>query len=382
MRPSLSAIVRKVLIESIADEAVSVDPPVTLIRQGREQDLEGPGGSFKRDPQSIRSLSDAEKTLAYVSQPSWKARVIRHFAFLDSHADVGDVQVRPIVLDDPTHLPSEISNPGNKQGGMGRLLVVDSDRGERLLGQIGARTGRVSSVKDTDRQLQSDITLVPIMGSAHITPVSQETLPSPWILIHSLFDNVYSLSLPQLDRVFDGVEAVVKNERAGIPKLSISALINCGWSDNVFTLIMQGRDAGSRYAFYKQMGQFASIPVGKKLKGPTTVPARPGMSTIASTVRRSTIDAVSEILTTCIVKSGGFKPHRERIKDLPDWLLKSDYDYSKGIQTAQISSQERRKFEEMLNNDLDRIEQIVNGGDVRDAMASDLVGKVIFFWIH
>jgi len=412
MRPTLSSLVRSVLLseshevlassKSAADETVIVDAPVAKFHP--------PGArpnpnSYATEKDQLQISQDASKTLRYISTDKWRDAVIRQFKFLDRHEKVGDVQVRPVVIDDSGHIPSKMIPPGT-MGSAARALVVDGAEGEGLLRQISVRDDNVRVDRDARRRVLSqasaevgdlavemtirdNITVVPIMGHSVITDPTPDNLPSAWMVVHSIFDNVFSATLPGINGLVAELQAILSPNYVTPPNASIGALLNCGWGENLHTLIMQHRDAENIYDFHRRTGMQAGVPVGKKIVEPVR-PKKAGERSLQLLTYRPTSDYIAEILTICAVKPQGLQMKRELIKDLPGWLLLHDYysRYRKGISDQDregyrgITPEIRQELEGLLLRDLNAIEAVVKGATVRDTMVADLVGKVMFIFVH
>jgi len=106
MRPTLSALVRQVLLEaSSADEAVLVQP--TQLRVSDDPNARMAYLLSPFSPDDEESVSSArertrevvKKAHAYVNTDRWREAVVRTYTFLDQHKDVRDVVVLPIAAD-------------------------------------------------------------------------------------------------------------------------------------------------------------------------------------------------------------------------------------------------------------------------------------------
>lgn len=408
MRPTLSSLVRSVLLseshevlassKSAADETVIVDAPVSKFHPpGTRPD------SYATEEDQLRISQDASKTLRYINTDKWRDAVIRQFKFLDRHEKVGDVQVRPVVIDDIGHIPGKLTGLGTR-GSSGRALVVDGAEGEGLLRQISVRDDNVRVDRDARRRVLSqasaevgdlavemtirdNITVVPIMGRQNIASPTPDNLPSAWMVVHSIFDNLHSATLPGINGLVAELEGILALDYAN-SKASIGALLNCGWGENLHTLIMQHRDARSIYDFHGRTGMQAGVPVGKKIVEPAR-PKKVGERSLQLLTDRPLSDYIAEILTICAVKPQGLQMKRDLIKDLPDWLLLNDYvRYRKGISDQdyegyrETTPEIRQELEGLLLRDLNAIEAVVKGTTVRDTMVADLVGKVMFIFVH
>ena len=315
------------------------------------------------------------------------------------------MQVRPVVIDDLSHIPARIKTPPGTRGSSGRVLVVDGAEGESLLRQISVRDDNVRVDRDARRRalsqasaevgdlavemtIRDNITVVPIMGHQNVAAPTPGNLPSAWMVVHSIFDNLRSATLPGINGLVAELEGILALDYVS-SKASIGALLNCGWGENLHTLIMQHRDAEDIYDFYGRSAMQAGVPVGKKIVG-TVRPKKAGERSLQLLTDRPLSDYIAEILTICAVKPQGLQMKRELIKDLPDWLLLNDYyrRYRKGISDQDhegyggTTPEIRQELEGLLLRDLNSIEAVVKGATVRDTMVADLVGKVMFIFIH
>jgi hypothetical protein len=208
------------------------------------------------------------------------------------------------------------------------------------------------------------------------------------MVVHSIFDNLHSATLPGINGLVAELEGILSLDYAS-SKVSIGALLNCGWGENLHTLVMQHRDVEGIYGFQGRTAMQAGVPVGKKIVEPVR-PKKAGERSLELLTDRPLSDYIAEILTICAVKPQGLQMKRDLVKDLPDWLLLNDYvEYRKGISDQDLKRYKlgptpeiRQELEGLLLRDLNAIEAVVKGTTVRDTMVADLVGKVMFIFVH
>ena len=365
MRPTLSALVHQVLLteESAADEAVQVHP-APLLQSDDENSL------------------GAKRSQAYLNTQKWRDAVMRHYAFLDSHSDVGDVIVRPIagsekgVGDALGRLvtPASISQR--------RIHVLDQREAAGILSPLGIDIGKPGP---------RDIVFVPVVGAGFGVPVNPNMLPSAWIIVHSMFDvqlsSGMSPHMPKCSRSLTVLEMcfekLFNHQRGG----SIPLLLNCGWSENAFHMVVAAhkRSSNEWEGFYNSLADdFEMPPIGKLYKSHSDVPVNPGMGGEGGTnyVFRGSSDVFAEIMTIAVVKPEGVKFVMDRFDQIPDEFVVDDGVYNKivGPNQRSLTSDERKRIRQAVEEQLVAIRVITR--DMRDRLASDLAGKVIFFSVH
>jgi hypothetical protein len=365
MRPTLSALVHRVLLteELAADEAVQVHP-APLLQTDDEISL------------------GAKRSQAYVNTEQWRNAVMRHYAFLDSHSDVGDVIVRPIagsekgVGDALGRLvtPASISQR--------RIHVLDQREAAGILSPLGIDIGKPG---------QRDIVFVPVVGAGFGALANPNMLPSAWIIVHSMFDvqlsSGMSPHMPKCSQALIVLEMFFDKLFSHQSGGSIPLLLNCGWSENAFHMVVAAHKRSSnewRGVYNALADDFEMPPIGKLYKSHSDVPVNPGMGGEGGSfyVFRGSSDVFAEIMTIAVVKPEGVKFVMDRFDQIPDEFVVDDGVHSKivGPDQRSLTSDERKRIRQEVEEQLDTIRVITR--DMRDRLASDLAGKVIFFSVH
>jgi hypothetical protein len=385
MRPSLSLLVRSVLLEeshevleseAAADEAVDVKPAQIKTSYGGDK--------------------TAEKAHQYVNTEKWRDAVMRTYSFLDKHDAVGDVIVIPIAIDFRSFrnlLPTRVDD---------RLRSWVTDRhaaGETLV--------RIGGDRDDIPRVQNNaITVVPLVG---MYGRSADTLPSAWMLVHGMFDRGMQ-DLPACREASQEIRGLLKAIDPRNDSLSpIPLLLNCGWSENSFHMVTAAihHTADKRGTYYRDVlsHKLSSPVVGKKYKSHEDVSIRDEMP--ASTIERSLPrisglkyvqrphgDIVSEIMTIAATKPSGFQPVLSRLPQLSDDVMLGHVFHSKEPRFIALRDRvwevfeksedphillapaDRKMIEETVLDDLEEIKMLTH--DLRDRLVQDLLGKVIF----
>ena len=378
MRPTLSSLVRGIILESeaAADEAVDVKPAQIKTSYGGDK--------------------TAEKTHQYVNTEKWRDAVMRTYSFLDKHDAVGDVIVIPIAIDDRSFrnlLPARVDDG---------LLSWVADRPA-----AGGTLVRIGGDRDDIPRVQNNaITVVPLVG---MYGRSADTLPSAWMLVHGMFDRGMK-DLPACREAFQEILELLQGIDPHNHTLSpIPLLLNCGWSENSFHMVTAAihHTADKPGKRYKDVlsHKMASPTVGKRYKSHEDVTIQDEMPVSTNErslprisglkyVERPHEDIVSEIMTIAATKPSGFQPVLSRLPQLSDEVMLGHVFYSKeprfkalidrawdgfeksGKTQMLLAPADRKMIEEHLLTDLDEIKMLTH--DLRDRLVQDLLGKVVF----
>lgn len=384
MRPSLSSLVRSILLESATDEDVIVKPVHVKDQRPREAEPgDEKGEMYARIDRN--KIATAKRSAAQVNTESWRNGAMRTFEILDKHPRVKDVIVSPFAMADLSHdgLPPEISRT--------RAFVGTADQANRVFEMIGMPETSVDP---------RDVVIVPVVGG-HTLPVNAGTFPSPWMTMHSIFDNLeIEEEMDECSRIQGELIEIIGR------KLSLGMLINCKWSENSFALATAaGRSMGDfrEHLRRHEAGEVKS-PANKAVEFLSRVPHprltqrgrispedvvpreapiesfRLEFKNAAEYVRRPVTDVAAEIMTIVAVKPEGLTPRYDMIKDLPEWVLFEDYIAGVWEGMGRVSHEGfLRSIDEIrarIQADLQEIEGAVKG--LREGLVSDVLGRVVF----
>jgi hypothetical protein len=224
--------------------------------------------------------------------------------------------------------------------------------------QRSALTQAYSEVgPDAEMALTDNITIVPIMGRQSFGAVNLDSLPGAEGVVVSIFDSASSLGLPQTSNLISRVRSLVAREadtqsRGG--KLCVGALVNSSWGSRLFERLISSSDQDTSDVLDREADDVSSV-------------------------MGSASEYAAQILTLAAVDPRGFMPVGSRILRLPPWALRHDYGQDDtDAKVSDFTVDTQREHIRLLLADLRAISKEVGGGRVRDALAQDLVGKVIF----
>jgi hypothetical protein len=393
MRPSLSSLVRAVLLEAnktASDEAVIVHPshmsdkrdapepsgaPSWLVSQSTDEEEEALYRHYEKE---------AKQAHAYVSTDRWRSAVVRTYTFLDEHTSVNDVVVMPVACHNYT-IPKIFGR--RRAGDMNRAKVMSRDEASQALTLVGA------NLPDASDQ---SIVFIPFVGGGALVDPTPGTLPSAWMTVHSLFDDDKT-SLTACEEVMRSLTTVLTKYANDVT--AVPLLFNCGWSENAYKVAMaaykreknkKGGEENRMMNVYHRLGSdFGEPAVGKKYKSVEDVSVVPGKGDRMGIyyVERPVTDLVAEAMTIAATKPAGFQPDLDRLKALPDVFVKSSIQeedfpdiYEKRWSDEPLTPQERSRVEESIKMDLEEISMMTH--DVRERLVHDLLGKVVLVAVH
>ena len=364
MRNSLNAIVRRLLEAQATDEATNVDPAVLrTLSPERAKELGVDDFDLKHDGKQARSAH------AFVNTDNWRERARRMFSFLDSHGSVKDVNIKPIAVDHRSHL-EELENAPSVQVERTRLVLLDAEEGRDAISAAGA----------DPRGVERDcITIVPIVGWENIAPPGPGNLPTPWMVAHSLFDSGESAwNLARCNKVRRDLTDLFGSD--SFHKMSPGLLLNCGWSRGALKMLLAAEEMGGSAVLSK----ITAPPVGARIKNVAIDSEKAWRRPANNYVFRPVSDLVAESMTIAVINPEGVQPRLEDLERVPDSILRGDFQvYASGWSDPvpdPLPEEYKKWVRDQVRADLQEIKEVT--ADLRDLLAADLLGKVIFVSVH